>query len=113
MKYQSYTYGKNHWLLEPDLKAILARYWRDFPAHESELLEFGEMVGGRAYEVADHVDHSGGPVLVAHDLGGKRVDRARLSPAHAELLKQLVTINRAPWRKSAHPRQKKPCARWI
>jgi acyl-CoA dehydrogenase len=27
MNFQSYAYGKNHWLLEPDLKHILRRYW--------------------------------------------------------------------------------------
>jgi acyl-CoA dehydrogenase len=97
MKYQSYTYGKNHWLLEPDLKVILERYWGDLAAHEGELTEFGELAGGRAYEVADHVDHGGGPTLVAHDLDGKRIDRARLNPAHADLLKELAPINRPPY----------------
>ena len=97
MLYQSYAYGKNHWLLEPDLKPILARYWRDLPDHEQALIDFGALAGGRAYEVADHVDHGGRPTLVAHDLDGQRVDRARLSPAHADLLKHMAFINRPPY----------------
>jgi acyl-CoA dehydrogenase len=97
MKYQSYAYGKNHWLLEPDLKAILGRYWGDLSSHEGELIAFGKLAGGRAYEVADYVDRSGGPALVAHDMDGRRVDRARLDPAHADLLKELAPINRPPY----------------
>src|SRR4030067_2859429 len=32
-----------------------------------------------------------------HDLDGRRVDRARLDPAHAALLKELAVINRPPY----------------
>lgn len=97
MIFQSYAYGKNHWLLEPDLKPILRRYWQDLPQHEEALTAFGALAGGRAYEVADYVDHQAPPVLVMHDLDGNRIDRARLSPAHANLLKDIVHINRPPY----------------
>jgi len=75
LSFQSYTYGKNHWLLEPDLPHILASCWPDLPRHEPELSEFGLLVGGRAYEVADWVDRCAPPELVMHDLDGRRVDR--------------------------------------
>jgi alkylation response protein AidB-like acyl-CoA dehydrogenase len=97
MEYQSYAYGKNHWLLEPDLKPILKRYWEDLPRYEDALVAFGELAGGRAYEVADYVDHHAPPVLVMHDLDGNRVDRVRLCPSHAELLKEMAGINRPPF----------------
>jgi alkylation response protein AidB-like acyl-CoA dehydrogenase len=97
MHYQSYIYGSNHWLIEPDLKTILRRYWPAVEAHETELTEFGKLAGGRAYEIADHIDHSAPPVLISHDLDGRRIDRARLSPAHSELLKDLAFINRPPY----------------
>ncbi len=97
MKYQSYAYGKNHWSLEPDLKAILKGYWGEYEAHEEMLTRFGALAGGRVYDVADHIDHGATPVLVMHDLNGQRVDRARLCPAHADLLRELAFINRAPY----------------
>lgn len=97
MQFQSYAFQKNHWLLEPDLKPILQKYWPDFPRHEVELTKFGLLSGGRAYEIADYVDRSAQPILVMHDLNGKRVDRARLSPAHAGLLKNIAFINRPPY----------------
>jgi acyl-CoA dehydrogenase len=97
MQYQSYIYGKNHWRLEPDLKSILSKYWKDFPQQEGSLIEFGEVAGGSAYEVAEHVDRGATPILVMHDVDGHRIDRAQLSPAHAELLKHLAFINRPPY----------------
>ncbi len=97
MEYQSYICGKNHWLLEPDLKPILSRYWPDLPKHESSLIEFGALAGGQAYEVAEHVDRGATPILVMHDVDGNRIDRAQLSPAHADLLKHLAFINRPPY----------------
>jgi alkylation response protein AidB-like acyl-CoA dehydrogenase len=97
MEYQSYIRGKNHWLLEPDLKAILSKYWPDLPRQEPSLIEFGAMAGGRAYEVAEHVDRGATPILVMHDVDGNRIDRARLSPAHADLLKRIAFINRPPY----------------
>jgi alkylation response protein AidB-like acyl-CoA dehydrogenase len=97
MNFQSYAYGKNHWLLDPDLKFVLSRYWDDLPQHEDQLVSFGELAGGRAYQVADWVDRTALPELVMHDLDGVRIDRARLDPAHAELLKDLAFINRPPY----------------
>jgi acyl-CoA dehydrogenase len=97
MKFQSYAYGKNHWLLEPDLKHILPLYWQDYRSHKPGLLSFGELAGGRAYEIADQVDRLASPELVAHDLDGKRVDRVRLDPSHAQLLHEMAFINRPPY----------------
>jgi alkylation response protein AidB-like acyl-CoA dehydrogenase len=97
MDFQSYAYGKNHWLLEPDLKHILSHCWMDYRQHEDELVRFGELAGGRAYEVADWVDRTAPPELVMHDLDGHRIDRARLDPAHAQLLHDLAFINRPPY----------------
>jgi alkylation response protein AidB-like acyl-CoA dehydrogenase len=97
MNFQSYAFGKNHWLLEPDLKHILRRYWTGFPDREHSLAAFGELAGGRAYQVADWVDRAAPPELVMHDLDGRRVDRARLDPAHADLLVELAAINRPPY----------------
>lgn len=97
MQFQSYIHGKNHWLLDLDLKAILASYWPEVTKHEETLRAYGELVGGRAYEVADLVDRTHLPTLVMHDLDGKRVDRARLMPDHANLLQDLAWINRPPY----------------
>jgi acyl-CoA dehydrogenase len=97
MKFQSYTCGKNQWLLEPDLKHILPLYWQDFTSQQDGLHSFGALAGGRAYEIADQVDRLARPELVAHDLDGKRVDRVRLDPAHANLLQEMAYINRPPY----------------
>jgi len=97
MQFQSYAYGKNHYELDPDLKVLLRHYWPEYTQHERALAQFGEFAGGRAYEVAYHIDHDARPVLVMHDLDGRRVDRVRLAPAHEEVLKQLVPINRPPY----------------
>ena len=97
MHFQSYICGRNHWRLDPDLAPILAHFWDDFPNHQRELEAFGELAGGRAYELAEYVDRQATPTLVMHDLDGGRVDRARLDPAHAALLKELAAINRPPY----------------
>jgi acyl-CoA dehydrogenase len=97
MEFQSYAYGKNHWLLEPDLKYILPQYWQDFSIREPDLTAFGELAGGRAYEIADQVDRLALPELVAHDLDGNRIDRVRLDPSHAQLLREMAFINRPPY----------------
>jgi acyl-CoA dehydrogenase len=97
MEFQSYAYGKNHWLLEPDLGPILKRYWPGLADCEGELASFGELAGGAAYQVADFVDRSAPPELVMHDLDGKRIDRARLAPSHLRLLQEMAFINRPPY----------------
>jgi acyl-CoA dehydrogenase len=96
MRHQAYTFGMNHWELEPDLKFILDKYWKDHEKVEGELREFGQLVGEEAYEVADYVDRYP-PELVMHDIDGVRVDRARLDPAHMNLLKRLSSMNRPPY----------------
>jgi len=97
MLHQSYAYGKNHWLLEPDLKHILLQYWEGLPKCEERLTSFAILAGTRAYEIADYIDHEATPYLVMHDLNGVRVDRVRLCPAHADLLKELAPINQPPY----------------
>ncbi|HEY43345.1 MAG TPA: acyl-CoA dehydrogenase [Anaerolineae bacterium] len=97
MEYQSYIYGKNHWLLESDLKVILEKYWSDFRDHQESLKEYGALIGSKAYEIGDLVDRQVTPTLLMHDLEGRRIDRVRISPAHRDLLKQLALINRPPY----------------
>jgi len=97
MNHQSYIAGVNHWLLEPDLPFILSQYWADYESYQTELLSFGELVGNRAYPLADYIDHYAPPLLVMHDVNGKRIDRARLCPEHLELLTELATMNRPPY----------------
>jgi acyl-CoA dehydrogenase len=97
MEFQSYAYGKNHWDLDPDLKFILRRYWPEYDRVEQDLSNFGQLAGGRAYQIADFVDRAAVPELVMHDLDGRRVDRARLDPAHADLLQEMAYINRPPY----------------
>jgi len=96
MLHQAYSYGKNHWEVEPDLKAILAKYWPEYKRVEEALSNFGVLVGSDAYEVADYVDQHP-PELVMHDLNGQRVDRARLNPAHSQLLQELASMNQPPY----------------
>jgi acyl-CoA dehydrogenase len=95
---KSYAYGKNHWLLDLDLQTILKRYWPEYSEHECNLSKFGELAGGRAYEIADHVDRTAAPLHAMHDLDGQRVDRVILSPAHSELLKEMAFINQPPYK---------------
>lgn len=97
MLHQSYIYGTNHWDLDPDLQVTLSRIWPDYEEHRSEFQDFGLLAGSRVYEIADTVDSHYGPQWIARDLDGKRVDRARLSPAHASLLNDLAFINRPPY----------------
>lgn len=97
MRHQSYAYGKNHWQLDPDLLAVLRHYWPGIEKEKDDFDRLGVMAGGLAYEVADHVDDRALPELVMYDLNGVRVDRARISPAHADLLRKLAFINRPPY----------------
>jgi acyl-CoA dehydrogenase len=96
MHHQAYTFGMNHWDLEPDLKIILTKYWKDYQFVEDELHQFGQLVGCEAYEVADYVDQHP-PELIMHNIDGERVDRARLDPAHSNLLRDLSSMNQPPY----------------
>ncbi len=93
MQYQSYGYGQNHWDRDPDLRHVLARYWPAHVEHTAALEAFGDLVGREAYEVADYVDHTAPPVLIMHDLDGRRVDRVRMFPAEDALLQRLAAMN--------------------
>lgn len=97
MRIHSYISGLNHWLVEPDLPILLSHYWQEYENHIDELVSFGELVGSRAYELADYIDHHAPPTLVMHDINGMRVDRAQLCPQHKELLIDLAPMNRPPY----------------
>lgn len=93
----SYAYGTNHFDRDPDLAAVLRTFWKEFPEHREELHRFGAFSGEDVYEAVYHVDHDAAPVLVTHDLDGRRVDRARLSPAERVVLRAAAHINRPPY----------------
>ncbi len=97
MEFQSYAYGTNAWLRDPDLKAVLRGVWPAMAEHEEALSAFGNLANGEAYEVAYHVDHGAQPVLVSHDLDGNRIDRVRLSPAQRALMPKLAPMMRPPF----------------
>lgn len=99
MEYQSYAFGKNHWQIDPDLRAILRRYWKNWDLYREELAVFGGLAGGDAYGLGNQSNQFewGKPVLVMHDLLGNRIDRVRLSPAQRTLLKRLAPINSIPY----------------
>lgn len=97
MNYISYAYGQNHFECDRDLSVILSSYWTDFPNHKQALHEFGAYAGREVYEAVYHVDHDAWPILIAHDLDGRRVDRVLLSPAERMVLKELAKINRPPY----------------
>jgi acyl-CoA dehydrogenase len=97
MQFQSYAFGKNHWRLDPDLKHVLTKYGRAGEGFFQTIDEFGQFAGGMAYEVADFIDRAARPELINHDLNGNPVDRARLDPAHAQVLKEAAFINRFPY----------------
>ena len=101
VQFRSYILHRNHYLLDPDLATILRRYWPAFPDHEEDLVRFGEVAGGPAYQVAADVDQRAQPILIMHDVDGRRVDRASLSPAHHQLLKDMAWINRPPYQGSS------------
>jgi alkylation response protein AidB-like acyl-CoA dehydrogenase len=98
MNYQSYIHGKNHWDLDPDLEAILGSYWTEMDSQRDVLKAFGGLVGEKAYAIADYVDRFASPELLMHDLDGRRIDRAKLDPAHENLLHELAPINHPPYR---------------
>jgi acyl-CoA dehydrogenase len=93
----SYAYGTNHFTRDVLLQDVLRHFWPAYPEHESELVRFGAYVGREVYETVYHVDHDAPPILIHHDLDGRRIDRVRLSPAHRQVLQELAAINRPPY----------------
>ena len=85
MEFQSYAHGKNHWLLDPDLKPVLQQYWKDLHENEDKLVQFGETAGGPAYELADYIDRSAQPELVMLELMQKK-------GAHENYLDEFIPI---------------------
>ena len=76
----SYAWGKNHWLIDPDLPHVLRHYWPQWESARADLERYGALAGREVYEACYHVDHDAPPMLIQHDLDGKRVDRVRLAP---------------------------------
>ncbi len=94
----SYIYGHNHFDDDKELQAVLRHFWPDHQSKQwSKLQEFGNFAGREIYEAVYHIDHDAPPVLIAHDLDGNRIDRARLSPTEKYVLKEIAWINRAPY----------------
>ncbi len=93
----SYAWGRNHWLIDPDLPNVLRHYWPQWESARAELEHYGALAGREVYEICHHVDHDSPPVLVQHDLDGRRVDRVRLAPAERDLLRTLAPVMRPPY----------------
>ncbi|MCL6452039.1 MAG: acyl-CoA dehydrogenase family protein [Alicyclobacillus sp.] len=97
MKHISYAYDTNHFTRDETFQDILTHIWPESVNHRREFVEFGAFAGREVYETVYHVDHDAAPVLIHHDLDGRRVDRVRLSPPHRQMLQQLARINRPPY----------------
>ena len=97
MRHISYAYGQNHYLLDPELKALLPHFWPEARDHAAELEAWGAYMGGPAYEAGYQVDRRAEPVLVMHDLDGERVDRVWLDPLERQVLNELRPIVRPPY----------------
>ena len=97
MEHLSYAYGTNHYRLDVELRDLLAHYWPEAREREAELADWGAFMGREVYEVAYHVDQGAEPVLVMHDLDGRRVDRVRLAPEQQRVLERLRPIMRPPY----------------
>ncbi|MGA7966080.1 MAG: acyl-CoA dehydrogenase family protein [Gammaproteobacteria bacterium] len=96
-KHISYAWGKNHWTLDPDLNHVLRHYWHEWESARADLEHYGALAGREVYETCYHVDHDTPPVLIQHDLDGRRVDRVRLAPAERNLLRELAPVMRPPY----------------
>lgn len=92
MDHLSYAFGTNHFTRDRDLNAVLTYVWPEYGAHAEQLTQFGALAGGSLYEAGYHIDHDARPVLVTHDLDGRRVDRVRLSPAESTALRETAWI---------------------
>ena len=97
MEHQSYAYGKNHWQIDPDLRAVLGRYWKNWDLYREEMVVFGGLAGGDAYGLGRPLEKHSEPVLVMHDLLGNRIDRIRIPQTQKNLLKRLAPMNSLPY----------------
>lgn len=93
----SYAYGTNHFDCDHDLQMILEHFWPQYKAHTQDLHQFGSLAGRDLYEAGYHIDREGGPVLIAHDLDGNRIDRVRLSPVQSDALKKSTWMMAPPY----------------
>lgn len=101
MREISYAYGWNHFDRDRDLAAVLRSVWPAYPDYVEDLRAFGAWAGREAYEAAYHIDHEARPVLVTHDLDGRRIDRVRLAPAERDVLRRAAAMNRPPYAQGA------------
>jgi len=93
----SYAFGANHWQLDPDLPVVLRHFWPEWETARADLDRYGALAGREIPETCYHVDRDAPPVLVQHDLDGRRVDRVRLAPAERDLLRTLAPVMRPPY----------------
>ncbi len=93
----SYSFGRNHWHLDPDLASVLAYLWPQWESARADFERVGALAGTDIAETCYHVDHEAPPVLVHHDLDGRRIDRVRLAPSERELLRTLAPVMRPPY----------------
>lgn len=103
MEHISYAYGSNHFLRDRDLGVVLGHMWPEYPAYTERLTLFGAEAGASWYEAGYHIDHDARPVLVSHDLDGRRIDRTRLSPVERSVLAQTAWIMEPPYRGQGWP----------
>jgi len=61
MEHISYAYGQNHYLKDPELKALLPHFWPEARDHAAELEAWGAYMGGPAYEAGYQVDRRAEP----------------------------------------------------
>ncbi len=99
----SYAFGTNHFDNDRDLQAVLLHYWPHYQDKWPELSQFGQLAGTDIYEAIYHIDHHAPPVLVAHDLDGKRIDRVLLSPVEKKILADTSWIMEPPFHGSGWP----------
>ncbi|WP_430626166.1 hypothetical protein [Sulfobacillus thermotolerans] len=99
----SYAYGTNHFDNDRELQAVLRHFWPASQEQWPRLQEFGAWAGRDVYEACYHIDHDAPPVLVAHDLDGRRIDRVRLSPSERSVLSQSAWITSPPYQHQGWP----------
>lgn len=103
MEHLSYAYGTNHFVRDRDLQAVLHYVWPDSELFRDRLEAFGLFAGRDLYEAGYHIDHDARPVLMAHDLDGRRMDRVRLSPTERAALQQTAWIMEPAYRGQGWP----------
>jgi alkylation response protein AidB-like acyl-CoA dehydrogenase len=96
-RYVSSSYGKNHYLIDRPLQAILEHFLGKVP----DLAALGAFAGSELYETADYVDKVSNPKLITWAVDGERVDEIWLAAAERDALRKLFRdygVNRFPYR---------------